>query len=357
MSNAEVPTVTMIVPANNEAAVIEAKITNLGELQYPRGKFNVVVALDGCTDLTKPLAQAAISQCGNRLVAQTVEYASNIGKVAVLNAQIEAASSELVAVSDASASIGFDSLVKAAQRFNDPSVGIVCGTYRIVDRIGCAGEGAYWRYQTQIKIDESQLAAPMGAHGSFYVFRRSLWTPMPADTINDDFVLPMTIVLRGFRAIYDPSIVATELDRSDLEQEFRRRIRIGAGNLQQALRLATLGDPRRGWVSFVFLSGKGLRAVLPFLFFAAFLSSVTLSLGGNGLYQCILLGEIGVLTFVAAVSFGAAAVMPKPLASLCYLVQGHAAAALGALLLLIGGKHQAWKISRTAEKVNTGAQK
>ena len=155
------------------------------------------------------------------------------------------------------------------------------------------------------------------------MFRRALWTPLEPDTINDDFVLPMRMVAAGWKAIYDRQIVATELEATTSRQDFRRRVRIGAGNLQQALRLWTLANPMNPGLAFVFVSGKGLRSIMPFILLAGFAASVSLALSGGLVWQVLLGAELaaGMLVIAAAAMPGRA---PRPLNSFIYLVQGYA---------------------------------
>lgn len=337
------PSVTLIIPARNEATVIVAKLANLAQLDYPRDRLSVVLALDGCTDDTPAVVQAALPRLQERLPIQVVEYAMNRGKIAVLNAQIAAADSDIVALSDASATIDSDALLKAAAHFSNATVGVVCGGYRLKDA-GSEGERAYWDYQTAIKADEAAIAAPMGAHGAFYLFRRSLWTPLPADTINDDFILPMTIVARGYRAVYDPTIAALELERSESEQEFRRRVRIGAGNMQQVLRLPTLLDPRRGALAFVFASGKGLRPFMPFMLAAAVVLVSILAVVTQGpLFKVVFTVGAALASVVAVALHDREREMPRAIRWLAYFVEGHAAAGIGAAQYLLGSRVIGWQ--------------
>ncbi|GAL11026.1 glycosyltransferase SypQ [Vibrio astriarenae] len=75
--------------------------------------------------------------------------------------------------------------------------------------------------------------------------------------INDDFIIPMEIVSRGYDAVYDNNVIATEMEPTDLSDDFSRRLRISAGNMQQALFLGKLFHPRFRRVAFAFFSGKG----------------------------------------------------------------------------------------------------
>ena len=339
----DLPSVTIIVPAHNEAAVIEAKIRNISDLNYPADRLKCIVALDGCTDATRVLAEATVKTMRPGLVT-LVEYQPNIGKVAVLNDQIARTESAIVALTDASALVGSDALIRAAERFRDPVVGVVTGTYSI-ELSGSEGETAYWRYQSDIRARESAFAGPMGAHGAFYLFRRAAWTPLPPDTINDDFVLPMTIVLHGLRAVLEPSITASELERTKSGQDFWRRVRIGAGNLQQVIRLARLGDPRRGWVSFAFLSGKGLRGILPFLLIGLILTSLWGALQGQRVFSLLFAFEI-LITGCALLGSALPVRNNRLFSASLYVLEGYVAITLGALLLLLRQDRKVWRLSK-----------
>ncbi len=336
------PSVTLIVPAHNEAAVIAAKIADIARLDYPREKLTVIIACDGCTDDT-----VEISQCGAEHYCAVLDirvHASpvNLGKVAVLNREIAAARSDIIALSDASAMTEPDALLVAARHFAGANVGVVCPTYRL-GAGGSEGERAYWAYQTRIKADEAALGAPIGAHGAFYLFRRSLWTPLPADTINDDVVLPMRIVAAGYRAVYDTSIAGNEIETTRPQQEWRRRVRIGAGNLQQAMRLASLAHPSRPGLAFVFLSGKALRSLIPFLALATFIATLLASLQGDPVMSAFLFVQLSLAALAVAVVTLRNAEAPRPLAWFGYLAEGHTASFIGAIRYMAGRESMPWR--------------
>lgn len=342
------PSITIIVPAHNEEAVIAHKIANLAALDYPEHLLRIIIALDGCTDKTHAIAQAALVHLPGKVDIHTVKYPRRMGKIAVLNEQIATAQTDIVGLSDASIMIEPAALRKAASHFTSNDVGVVCAIYKLLSARN-EGERAYWEYQTRIMEDEAALAAPMGAHRPFYLFRRALWSPMPPDTINDDFELPMRIVQKGYRAIYDCNIVATELETSLHAQEFWRRVRIGAGNMQQAIRFASLSDPRRGWLAFLFLSGKGLRAIMPFLFVLFF--SALLVLAGQESAQLFRFLLVTLLLLVAMAIAAVFKTLPSRLGAvvqLGYAFEGYTASLLGALSYLTGRTITGWQPASSA---------
>jgi cellulose synthase/poly-beta-1,6-N-acetylglucosamine synthase-like glycosyltransferase len=337
------PTVGLLIPAHNEERFITQKVRNCSELEYAPGKLSVTLVLDGCEDATEQLAREEASKNVN-VELNLVCFDRNIGKVAVLNRVIPELRADLVALSDVSAVLKPDALTRAAAQFSDPTVGVVCGTYVMPDDAS-RGERAYWEYQIQIKSDEAAVSAPMGAHGAFYVFRRKLFAPLDPDTINDDFVLPMRMVDDGWKAIYDRTVVATELEATANKQDFRRRVRIGAGNLQQMLLLRNLANPARPRLAFVFISGKALRSLMPFVLLALFIASVWLAIFADPIWRKVVALQLagGVLAAAGAL-FPARS--PKMLASFSYWVQGYLASGIGAVLLMTGHARAAWQVSK-----------
>ena len=339
--DARLPSVTVVIPAYNEETFIADKIRNLAALDYPEDKLKAIIVCDGCTDNTADVARAERAKLENcHLSLRIVELAENRGKVSVLNDAIASVHTELVALSDVSALISLDALLVAAEHFSDPEVGVVAATYRMV-KAGSAGENTYWRYQTSIKEGESALGAPLGVHGAFYLFRHNLFRALASDTINDDFILPMDIVAQGYRAVYDPEIVAVELECAEQVMDHRRRRRIGAGNLQQAIRMRKLLHPRFRGIAFAFASGKALRAVMPLLLLTLFVGSFALAFTSSFFAALFALQCMGY-----GIAMVRHAVLPKPVPRLIdiihYLVSGHVAGLIGGARYLMGLERGRW---------------
>ncbi|MCA0304801.1 MAG: sugar transferase [Proteobacteria bacterium] len=336
------PTVSVIVAAYQEEAWIEAKVRNLLALDWPADRLRIRIVCDGCTDDTARLARAAIADhpwTGVDIVVE--EHLVNRGKVAVLNEAIAEDTAELVLLTDASAALPAETLVRLAAHFADPAVGVAGGRY-VLDRPGSPGEAVYWAYQTEIKRTEACLGSPMGFHGAGYMLRRDRWSPMAPDTINDDFVMPMRIVADGSRGVYDAGLQTVELERSRPGQEFRRRVRIGAGNLQQAIRLLGLADPRRPGLAFVFLSSKFLRAFMPLLLVAALLSSLALAFDGSPFFQAVAALQVAGYAVSTAVLATRELRWPRLLRLPAYLVEGYAAGLVGTLRYMAGRERGRW---------------
>ncbi len=336
------PTVTMVIPAYNEKLYIAEKIRNLSILDYPSERLKVIIACDGCDDDTAAIAtQTANEPECQHLTVEVRDFQHNRGKVAVINDVLREVESDLIALSDVSALVSTDALLIAAAHFQDPGIGVLSGDYRLLNP-GSVGESLYWQYQSRIKASEAALGSTLGAHGAFYLFRRSLFSPLAADTINDDFILPMNIVAAGYRAEYENLILTLELEQADNSMDYHRRRRIAAGNCQQLLRLKSLMLPSHGGVAFAFISGKGLRVLMPFLMIIALIGSVMLA------SSFILFAILAVLQLLAYLLAGWQ-VLAQPKQShraiqiLAYLISGHAAGLIGSLRYLSGLERGRWK--------------
>ena len=112
------PTVAVIVAAHDEEPVIERRVANLRELDYPSDRIEVVVTSDASTDRTEELAEAA----GARVIRNP-----RGGKVAAQDSAVRQTQSDVVAFSDANCTWAPDALRKLVRSFADPDVAYVCG--------------------------------------------------------------------------------------------------------------------------------------------------------------------------------------------------------------------------------------
>jgi len=348
---ADYPEITIIVPAYNEAAHIADKIINIAALDYPTSRLKLVVYCDGCTDDTARVAEKAIfSHLCQDLEVELIESDHNMGKIAALNHLIPKMKSEIIALSDVSALLSIDALRIAAAHFQDDQTGFVAGTYDFAN-YGSTGEETYWRYQRGVKQGEAALGAPIGCHGAFYLFRRDLFHPLPADTVNDDFILPMEIIGQGYDGVYEPDIMALELEleQADTSQDFTRRIRISTGNVQQVLRLSHLLNPKYGGVALGFFSGKALRAFMAPLLAVCFFGSLILSFSEDSLIAGLFGMGFAAQAMVYVIALGKP-VLPKHkmIDAVAYIISGYLAGLIG-LYRFVTGKHKG-KWERAAAK-------
>lgn len=257
------PMVSVVVVAYNEAERIEARLDNLLALDYPRDRLEIIIGSDGSTDDTRSRVQRYQGE-GFRFTA----FNSRRGKSSVLNDLVSQARGDIVLLADARQRFAPDSLRKLVRHFADPQVGAVSGELVILnDAAGPAvgeGVGFYWRYEKFIRRNESRIDSTVGATGAIYAIRRELFAPIPADTLLDDVLIPMRIVRRGYRVLFEPAALAYDRTAPTAEAEFARKVRTLAGNFQLFVRAPWLLNPRSNRLWLQTLSHKACRLLSPF---------------------------------------------------------------------------------------------
>jgi cellulose synthase/poly-beta-1,6-N-acetylglucosamine synthase-like glycosyltransferase len=210
------PGVAVVVAAYNEEPVIERRLANLRELDYPADKLEVIVTSDASTDRTDALAEAA----GARVIRNV-----RGGKVSAQNNAVRQTGAEIVAFSDANCTWDRDALRKLVRNFADPDVAYVCGRLNITNDDGRNKEGIYWRYELALRADESRIDSVTGGNGSIYALRRSDYVEVDP-RFGHDLAFPYLMVQRGRRAVYEPEANAYEKATPTNEDEYRRKVRM-----------------------------------------------------------------------------------------------------------------------------------
>ncbi len=310
------PSVSLIVAAHDEQAVIDAKVANALALDYPRAALQLIVACDGCADATAARARAA----GADLVLELARG----GKIVAQDAAVERARGEIVAFSDANALWEPAALRELVRAFEDPRVGYACGRVRFVQGSCSAArsveptrgdhaaratnqEGVYWRYEMALRARESRLCSITAGNGAIYATRRESYIVVDP-IMGHDLSFPFNMVKRRWRAVDVPSARASEKMVPSIEGEWRRKRRMMSHTWPIVLRGGMLCP--RGYTpgyALMILSHRVLRYATPFLHALALLANVALVVTGAGaLYvgtlaaQLALLGAAGLATAIPA---------------------------------------------------------
>ncbi len=131
----------------------------------------------------------------------------------------------------------------------------------------------------------------LGATGAIYAIRKNLFPNIPADILVDDMYIPLSIIERGFRAVFESEARAYESRLSQNgHEEFTRKVRTLAGNYQIAAHFPGLFNPFKSPVAWQIVSHKLLRLFMPFALVALFLTNSFLT--GEPFYLALYLGQI-----------------------------------------------------------------
>jgi cellulose synthase/poly-beta-1,6-N-acetylglucosamine synthase-like glycosyltransferase/peptidoglycan/xylan/chitin deacetylase (PgdA/CDA1 family) len=220
--------VSIIVPAYNESAGIEAAVRSLLASDHP---VEIIVVDDGSTDGTADLVESL--HLPVRVIRQR-----NAGKPAALNTGLAAATCDLVVMVDGDTVFEPDTVRTIVQPFADPRVGAVSGNAKVVNRGGLLGRWQHIEYVVGFNLDRRlfDLAECMptvpGAVGAFR--RRALLDlgGVSDVTLAEDTDLTMALCRNGWRVVYEESAKAWTEAPASLNALWRQRYRWCYGTLQ-----------------------------------------------------------------------------------------------------------------------------
>ncbi|MCI1649000.1 MAG: glycosyltransferase family 2 protein [Bacteroides sp.] len=283
----DLPPLTLFIAAYNEESIIDEKMHNCLNLDYPTEKLKIFWVTDGSNDTTN-------EQLSHWRQATVIYQPERQGKTAALNRGMKFVNTPFVVFTDANTFLNKESLRKIVYAFSDPQVGCVAGEKRIAvkdkDNAAAGGEGLYWKYESTLKKLDSQLYSAIGAAGELFAIRRELFEDMATDTLLDDFVLSLRIVMRGYTIAYSSEAYAIEKSSVDMKEEEKRKVRIAAGGLQSIWRLLPLLNIfQYGCFSFQYFSHRVLRwSITPILLFLLLpINLILLFITDNSLYTII----------------------------------------------------------------------
>ena len=297
-SDADLPEVTLFITAFNEEDVVDEKMENSLELDYPADKLHIVWVTDGSDDGTNERLQTRWQG------KATVHFQPlRQGKTAAMTRGMTLVDTPLVVFTDANTMLNTEAIKEIVRCFSNPKVGCVAGEKRVDTQSAqgaTAGEGFYWKYESALKDLDDRLYSAVGAAGELFAIQTRLFEQMPSDTLLDDFILSLRIAAKGYKIAYCKEAYATETTSLNMKEEEKRKIRIAAGGLQSVWRLRGLFNIfRYGMLSFQYISHRVLRWTLtPLMLFLLLPVNLILALSGNPFYIGTL--TLQLLFYVAA---------------------------------------------------------
>lgn len=346
---ADTPSVTMIIAAHNEEAVIVKKLDNTFALDYPRSQIEVIVASDGSDDMTNLLV-ADYDAPEVRLLALPRQ-----GKNRTLNEAVAAARGDILVFSDADSMLAPDALRHLVAPFADAEVGGVGGDFHYADEHDeGTGERTYWSLDRSLKQLQSRAGSMTSATGQIYALRRKLFTALPVG-VTDDFFISIQAPANHQRLVFEPRAVATGSVATSSGAEFRRKVRVMTAGLRGVWLMRRLLNPLNyGFFAVQLLTHKVLRRLMVVPIALLALSAPFLWQRG-WLYKLATIGQAGLH---GAATLGWLLRDTKPgrskLLSLPFFFDMVNVAALAAVANLVRGeRHDIWVPQRAASNAPT----
>ncbi len=282
----DLPTVSLIIAAYNEEDFIQEKIKNSLSLHYPANKLRIIIVSDGSTDQTTSIVKRFTN-------IESLFEPERKGKIHAINRAMKKNYSDLTIYTDANCILNKDAIRNIVKHFEDINVGAVAGEKRIrinkTSKSNAHGEGLYWKIESMLKKIDYSFYSVVGAAGELFAIRTNLYEPIAEDSILDDFMITLNINIKGFRTAYAPDAYAIENASSEIEEEFKRKVRIASGGFQSVHRLFKrinpLVLPKFAFLFYIHRVSRWYYA--PFALIGIFMANLYLVINNHSIYSVL----------------------------------------------------------------------
>jgi cellulose synthase/poly-beta-1,6-N-acetylglucosamine synthase-like glycosyltransferase len=269
------PSVSAIVPTFNEAGNIVARLENLGALNYPKEKYEVIVVDSGSTDGTANLVESYRNACPGEhgCNISLIREGSRKGKASAINLGRQHAKGEIVLVTDANALFDRAVLKEMMPHFQDAGVGAVGGRYVVSNQDNRLASSTqfYWRLECIMRCGEAILDSACTFHGEINAWRKHLMSANP-EAVTEDLDMCVRLRKSGYKIQYEPRAVVYEPAPTTSKDQIKQRKRTALGTIQCLFNyLGYLAVPRNWYTLLIFPSHKVLPMISPFVLIMIFL--------------------------------------------------------------------------------------
>ena len=284
----DLPFVSILLSVHNEDEVIINKIRSIYNTQYPLNKFELLIGSDASTDSTNLICR---TYSENYESMSFFPFKLRQGKPAIMNNLVNRARGNILILTDARVFFETKTIYDLIRHFRNPEIDIVGGNI-ISGKVSPKGismqEKAFMSREIRLKYLEGLIwGKTMGVYGGAYAIRKEAFTKVPRNFFVDDFFITMQVLRKKRKAILDINAITREDVPDELGVEFKRKIRISAGNFQNLKVFISCLFPPWSALAFVFFSHKVLRWTGPFFLVMILITSIYLAFS-SGFFRYLL---------------------------------------------------------------------
>jgi len=263
--------VSVIMAVYNGEAWLESKLASLREQSYPQDLIEIIAVSDGSDDGTDALLEAQADVRFHRLPQRS-------GKPTALNQAAALATGDIYVFTDARQRLSKDAISALVTALGDPAVGVASGelVMHANSNTESRSVGLYWHYEKWIRSNEARVHSIPGATGALYAIANDDYASIPADTLLDDFDIPINVLRRKKRIVMVPEAIAYDHAVEEISKERIRKVRTLTGNFQSFARHPWLFNPFMNPIFWQFISHKVFRLLVPYALFVLLIGSIVL---------------------------------------------------------------------------------
>lgn len=289
------PTVTLMIVAHNEEKVIEEKLNNVLDSEYPKEKLEILVSSDNSTDQTNDIVKKVIEKNKDRKI-RLYEVKERKGKTNAQNEAAKTVKSEILVMTDANSMLEKNSIKEIVSAFTSEDISYVTGRLSYInasDNTTSKSENTYWNLDTRIREIESNFQTITAGNGALYACRTKEYVFLKPARCHDRS-MPLKYALKGKRAIANHDALAYEKAGENTGDEFKRKVRMNRGILFAILpSIKILNVFKYKWFTYFYLGHRTCRYLLWIMHIACLITNIML-FGQNYIYDIALVIQCSV---------------------------------------------------------------
>ncbi|MEI6845955.1 MAG: glycosyltransferase [Candidatus Firestonebacteria bacterium] len=267
------PQVSLIILAGNDEKSITAKLDNCLDLEYPRGKVEIIVAAINSKDNTRKNVEDYFKK-GVKLLFQAERKSRNL----TVNSVVSEAKGEVVVITDAASLIEKFSLKNIVRHFIDKNVGLVAGNIEIVnkgDNSLVAGEKVFLELQRTVLLNSSKLKRIISVNPELYALRKADFTDLKDDGVEVKTALPVMYSYAKKDCLYEPLAIARKIINTGTEANLEEKTTATVKALRSAKYIKELFKAKKFLTLLQLVSVDLLYGAYGVLLLALFLANLT----------------------------------------------------------------------------------
>lgn len=206
------PSISLIIPMYNESSVVEDKVKNIQEIDYPKDKIKVFFLNDHSIDDSVHKTQECLKKYS--VAGEVVSSEGAKGKVNAINWLLPKIQTDIVVLTDADTILEKDSIRYLVQPFIHQSVGAVGGRIVVISGINNLSKNMESRYRSFYnicRVAESEIDS-ISACSVLMAYRTAILKQIKIDpdTYADDNDAIYKIIRKGYKVKYAPDAIVYE---------------------------------------------------------------------------------------------------------------------------------------------------
>lgn len=263
LSDAELPSCTVIVPAYNEGREVLKALESVLASDYPAEKLEILAIDDGSADDTWYWMSEAAAKSGGRI--QAVRLEKNGGKRHALYYGIKRSTADVIVTVDSDSVVAKDTLRQLNSPFIDPKIGGVAGNIRVINsKEGVLPKMLDVNFVFNFEVmrsAQSVLGSVFCTPGALSSYRRTALLPFVDEWVHQTFMgapakiaedraLSTRLLRDGHRIVFQRDAVALTKMPTEYSTLCKMFLRWGRGDVRETCSMYQFAFQRRSWFDF-----------------------------------------------------------------------------------------------------------